>query len=186
MNSTGIINASVRGLGVKGWYLNKTISGRMLVKHALESKYGKQEAVLDGGIRKFVKKKDNNVETRYLNKYCKPFQTTLKSYDKDGSRHNLTSYWENPKDYHYRTSLQINNYKKLGKRESVFKRLSYSPDNGLWKVEFLEKTVINKTDDGLTITKFIKDCIKQTTETFSQTIPKEKLDQICKLFNISK
>jgi len=166
MNSMTIINYARKDTGIRGWYMNNTLGGKLLLKHALQSKYGKQVKAVKNQFYRHERKKGDCTETRYLDKYYQPKASVLRKYDNNGSRLSLVSYCDDPKDIHSRTVLRKVDYQRLGRRESLFTRMKYNSETGNWDVIYKDQTIFTKNDDNtISVTKTVNDYAKQTIET---------------------
>lgn len=172
MNSQLVINLARKGKGFKGWYMQHTLGGKLLLKKALANKYGTREVLGDGTL-KYTKQNGSSTEVRYMDKKTyKPYRTTVRTYDAAGKRIALNSYYQSRDDIEHRTCLNVMDYPGMG-RKSVFKRMSYNKDTLSWDTDYAETTSIKRSFEGLKIVRKISDYINQTAETIDKFLPLE-------------
>lgn len=173
MNSPKIINLARNNSGIKGWCLNKTSIGKRIVNKALESQYGKLEAVLPNGVRKFIAFKDELTKptetVTYIEpKKLKPYKTTVIRYDEEWNRTYQMSIGTDPTNKHRRTCIYMRDYPGCGRRDYIYSVMHYDLNTLSWVTENIEKRIfIRSASDEFkakTINKNLKDKITETNE----------------------
>ncbi len=164
MDTSLVINIARKGSGFKGWYLNKTLGGKCLIRRALAKQYGKRKNSFDNGVAKYEKKISNGVETRYISNKLKPFLTKLTKFGEDGRKTSQSFFYQNPDNPRQRTSMSMNDYHQLGKRIYVFNKYSYNEITHGWNLNYQEQTTMNYDDTAINIKSVINDYIAKTSD----------------------
>ena len=173
MNSTKVINIARKGEGFKGWYLNKTLGGKCVLRRALAKQYGKRKDSFENGVAKYEKKIPNGVETRYIGSKLKPFLTKLTKFGESGRKVSEAAFYQNPNNPRQKTNLLMNDYPKFGKRVYTFNRLSYNVETNGWKVDYREQTTMKYNDSEIKVKSVINDFLNNTRNVIEKTFPKK-------------
>lgn len=177
MDSLNVIGIAKRNSGLKSWYLRHSLIGKRILRTALESQYGKQEQVLENGVRKFVKEtcsengSKNTVTTYVEPKKLTNFRTTLRGYDAEGNRTTFSSFAKDPNDKHRKVSVQITDMPKLGRRDYTYTVMRYDLNTYTWVMDSVDKKTFKRTEAGKIDVKSIhKDGPSKTNIAESKTI----------------
>ena len=177
MDSLSIIGTARRNSGLKSWYLRHSLIGKRVLRNALESQYGKQEKILDNGVRKFVKEKTlENGNSSTTTTYVEPvklrdIRTNLREYDSDGNRIAFSSFAKDTNDKHRKISMKITDMPKLGRRDYIYSVLRYDLETFSWVTESVDKrTFLRQPSGEMKVKSVHKDCVARTTEVNDTTI----------------
>lgn len=173
MNSDMVINIARKGAGFKGWYLNKTLGGKCILRKALSDKYGKRQGKFGDGILKYEKEGKNSITINYINNRFKSFLRNICSYNDEGKRTHKAVFYLDPNNPRYKTSLHVDDFVKSGKRVYELNRYRYNADRNNWKHVYNEKTTMDYSSSEIKIKCTMHDYLNGTTDTLERNYAKK-------------